>query len=125
MRQLLLLIILLLSGCNLTNPATNDAPSLSSTPLPGEERLVVAWVEAGNLMVWQSGDTLPRRVASGGVVRPYVAPDGNHIVFTRGPNGAAETLWSVDVLGTAEQQIVGERPRGYIPGTHQVGDVAW
>jgi hypothetical protein len=125
MRPLLLLLILLLSGCNLTNPATNGATSVVATPIPGEERLVVAWVEAGNLMVWQTGDTIPRRVASGGVVRPYIAPDGNHVVFTRGPNGAAETLWSVDVLGTAEQQIVGERPRGYVPGTHQVGDIEW
>src|SRR5215207_570996 len=125
MRQLLFLLILLLTGCNLTNPAAHVATPSASTPFPGEERLVVAWVEDGNLMVWQTADTIPRRIARGGVVRPYIAPDGNHIVFTRGPNGAAETLWSVDVLGTAEQQIVGERPRGYIPGTHQVGDVAW
>jgi hypothetical protein len=53
-------------------------------------------------MVWQTGDTIPRRVASGGVVQPYIAPDGEHIVFTRGPNGATETLWVVDILGTAE-----------------------
>jgi hypothetical protein len=126
MRQLpLILLLVLLTGCNLIAPTGHVATPSTATSLPGEERLVVAWVENGNLMVWQTGDSIPRRVASGGVVQPYIAPDGNNIAFTRGPNGATETLWSVDVLGTAEQQIVGERPRGYIPGTHQVGDVAW
>lgn len=125
MYRLILLLLLLLTGCNLNAPSVEVATPALSTPLPGEERLVVAWVDSGNLIVWQTGDTLPRRVASGGVVQPFIAPDGNHIAFTRGPNGASETLWSVDVLGTAEQQIVGERPRGYTPGTHQVGDVEW
>lgn len=124
MRRLFLLIMLL-AGCNLQPPA-NLAPTIApQTHTPGDERLVAAWVDSGNLMVWQTGDTIPRRIASGGVVRPYIAPGGRHIAFTRGPGGATETLWSVDVLGTAEQQIVGERPRGYTPGTHQVGDVAW
>jgi hypothetical protein len=59
------------------------------------------------------------------VVRPFIAPDGEHIAYTRGANGAAETLWVVDIAGTAEQQLVGERPRGYIPGAMQIGDVVW
>jgi Tol biopolymer transport system component len=85
----------------------------------------VAWIDAGNLMVWQTGDTLPRRIASGGVVQPFIAPDGRNIVFTRGAQQLAETLWVVDVAGTAEQQLVGERPVTYTPGENQVGDVLW
>lgn len=120
--RLCCLIVLLLAGCNLSEPATVTPAPQSTT---AAARLVVAWAEAGNLLVWQTGDTFPRRVASGGVVRPYIAPDGEHIAYTRGANGAAETLWIVDTAGTAEQQLVGERPRGYVPGAMQIGDVVW
>lgn len=122
MRYCLFLLLFLLAACNLNQ---DSSPSSVPTLQPDEQRLVVAWAETGNLMVWRSGDSLPRRIASGGVVRPYIAPDGQHILFTRGPNGAPETLWVVDTAGTAEQQLVGERPRGYTPGENQLGDVVW
>lgn len=122
MRYGLMLLLFFLAACNLNQ---NSTPETLPSPESGEERLVIAWAEAGNLLVWQSGESLPRRIASGGVVRPYIAPDGQHILFTRGPNGAPETLWVVDTAGTAEQQLVGERPRGYVPGENQIGDVIW
>lgn len=123
MRQLIIPLLLLLSACNLGQTA-----SIGVTPNPtaiAGERLVVAWIDAGNLMVWQTGDTLARRIASGGVVQPFIAPDGQHIAFTRGPQGKSETLWVVNSSGIAEQQLVGERPATYNPGENQVGDVVW
>ena len=119
----IILLIFLLTACNLGQAPVNQE-NVNPTPVDGE-RLIVAWVDAGNLMVWQTGDTLPRRIASGGVVQPFVAPDGQHIAFTRGAQARAETLWVVDVNGTAEQQLVGERPATYNPGENQVGDIIW
>ncbi len=115
-------LVLFLSGCNLSEtPSQTPLPAAANTP-----KLVVAWVEAGNLMVWQQGETLPRRVASGGVVRPYIAPDGQQVAFTRGPNGAPDSLWMVDINGTAEQKLVGDgSPSRYREGQMQIGDVVW
>lgn len=124
MREIIIIsLLLLLSACNLGQTALIEetANPIQSTG----DRLVVAWIDAGNLMVWQTGDTLARRIASGGVVQPFIAPDGQHIVFTRGPQGKAETLWVVDTAGTAEQQLVGERPATYNAGENQIGDVVW
>ena len=124
-RRLLWCWLLLITGCNLRTPAPIDPTKAPVTPQARAELLVVAWVDNGNLMAWQTGDTIPRRIASGGVVQPFIAPDGRHIAFTRGPDGAPETLWVVDTLGTAEQELVGERPRNYTSGIQQIGDVAW
>lgn len=119
----LLALIFLLSACNLGQAVLNE--EIQDTNLVHSEQLVIAWVDSGNLIIWQTGDSLPRRVSSGGVVAPFVAPDGQHIAFTRGAQSNAETLWVVDVAGTAEQQLVGERPTDYIPGENQIGDVVW
>jgi hypothetical protein len=114
--------ILFLTGCNLiAQPQT----ALPSPTADAAVRLTVAWSEAGSLMVWREGET-PRRVASGGVIRPYLAPDGEHILFTRGPDGQAESLWVVDVAGTAEQELVGrDEMRPWGEGTPMIGDVGW
>jgi len=116
-----LVILAGLTACTLSqlqNPQPTAAPATSSSGL------TVAWVEQGSLVVWQQGD--PRRVSSGGVIRPYIAPDGQHVVFTRGPQGAPETLWVVDSLGTAEQQLVGPGDlRAYRGGEILIGDVGW
>ncbi|MGJ3237336.1 MAG: hypothetical protein ACFE0Q_01385 [Anaerolineae bacterium] len=116
-------LLILLSACNLGTSVPTQTTNTPSNRI--NEHVVVAWVDAGNLIVWQTGDTLPRRIASGGVVQPFVAPDGEHIVFTRGPQGRAETLWVIDADGLAERELVGERPARYVPGNNQVGDVAW
>lgn len=118
----LLVMLMGLAGCNL-GPAAPATQPFEVVPQSADETLVVAWVDAGNLVVWQTGDTLPRRIASGGVVQPFIAPDGTHVVFTRGANGTAETLWVVDTDGTAEQQLVGERPASYTPDVDNIGDV--
>jgi Tol biopolymer transport system component len=114
----------MLSACNLSAQSQNAAPS--PAPAQASDSLTVAWVEQGNLVVWQSGMGEPRRIASGGVIRPYLAPDGRHVVFTRGPVGTPETLWVVDTAGTAEQELV---PRGEIRafrgGEIWIGDVGW
>lgn len=118
-----LILSLLLSACNLGQTPPNEVVT-NPTSVTGE-RLVIAWIDAGNLMLWQTGDTLARRIASGGVVEPFIAPDGQHIAFTRGPQGKAETLWIIDSAGIAEQQLVGERPDSYTAGANQIGDVVW
>ena len=108
-----------LTGCNLDQ-------ARPITKLKTTESLVVAWVDSGNLIVWRQGEENPRRVASGGVIRPYVSPDGQRIAYTRGPNGRAETLWMVDTAGTTEFLTVGEgNPRIFRNGASQIGDVAW
>ena len=112
-------IILILTGCNL-----DQARPVSK--LKTFESLVVAWVDSGNLIVWRQGEATPRRIASGGVIRPYISPDGERIAFTRGPGGRAETLWVVDAGGTTEFLLVGEgNPRIFRNGVSLVGDVAW
>ncbi len=116
--------LLLLAACNLVlGEGGTPAPLLSlSSPL----RLVVAWADSGSLYVWRTGDTLARRVASGGVVRPYVAPDGQTVVFTRGTNTTPESLWAVGVDGSGEVELIGkDQERTYRAGRNWIGDVAW
>jgi Tol biopolymer transport system component len=116
---IILISLITMTGCNL-----DQARPLSK--LKETESLVVAWVDSGNLIVWRQGEETPRRIASGGVIRPYVSPDGERIAYTRGPNGQAETLWLVDTVGTTEFQVVGDdNPRIFRNGGAQVGDVAW
>ena len=109
--------MLLLAACSPASPTATPSPSPDHA-----DRLVAAWVDEGNLMLWRSGDSLARRVASGGVVRPYISPDGATIAYTRGPSGIAAALWSVDINGTAEREWVAP---GDIPGGFQIGDVQW
>jgi len=116
---ILLCLFIGLTACNL-----NDARPISK--LETTQRLVVAWVDRGNLIVWVQGDDVPRRIAVGGVIRPFVSPDGQRIAFTRGPAGRAETLWVVDVGGNAEMMLMGEgTPRGFTSGQSLVGRVGW
>ncbi|MCB9452944.1 MAG: PD40 domain-containing protein [Anaerolineaceae bacterium] len=117
------LLCLLLAACSLSAaPATPSYVPPSMT----DKTLVVAWVENGNLVVWTQGEDLPRRVASGGVIRPYLAPDGAHIAFTRGPGGEPQSLWVVDSAGQAEQELVpNDRLRPFQGGRPVIGEVAW
>ncbi|MBZ0277140.1 MAG: hypothetical protein K8I60_13400, partial [Anaerolineae bacterium] len=118
-----LCLCLLLAACSSTVAPTATSPAAevdSAVPL------VVAWVENGSLIVWQAGEAQPRRVASGGVIRPYLAPDGAHIAYTRGPAGSPESLWVVDSAGQAEQELVpNDRLRPFQNGKPVIGDVAW
>ncbi len=114
---------LLLAACSLS-----AAPVVTPSPVPpaAAETLVVAWVENGNLVIWRQGESLPRRVASGGVIRPVIAPDGEHIAFTRGSGGEPESLWVVDSAGQAEQELVpNDRLRPFQGGRPVIGEIAW
>jgi len=116
---MLICLVIGVTACNL-----NDARPISR--LETTQQLVVAWVDRGNLIVWTQGDDVPRRIAVGGVIRPFVSPDGQRIAFTRGPAGRTETLWVVDVAGNAEMMLIGEgTPRGFASGQSQVGNVGW
>jgi hypothetical protein len=125
-KHLLLLCLLLLSltACNLITTTAPTPTPQATTSAP--TKLTIAYVENGNLMLWQEGDSLPRRIASGGVIRPYLAPDGANVVFTRGPQNLEESLWVVDSNGTSEQELVGRDD--FVPrrgGTGLVGQVVW
>lgn len=116
-----LLLLLLLVACNLVE----QPPQTPALP-PAAAQLTVAWVENGDLFSWQQRTGETRRIASGGVVRPLVAPDGQHIAFTRGPQGSAESLWVVDVDGTAEQEIAARGDiRPVSGGRPLIGQVGW
>ncbi len=65
--------------------------------------LTVAWVENGNLMVWHQGDDSPTKIASGDIQREFIAPDGQHIAFTRSAYHPSESLW---VVGHPEKRLV-------------------
>ncbi len=121
------LLALLLTACNLA-ATPSPAPS-TAEPAPGEGRLVVTWVDSGNLMVWRSSEATPRRIASGAVVRPFLSPDGGHIAFTRGPQGNALSLWAADADGVAERELVGPEALAIDGDAAQVrrhiGQVAW
>ncbi len=120
-RALLFSLFLLLNACTLA-----QQPTAAPTPVVSSA-FTVAWIENGDLMSWQQSTGEVRRIASGGVVHPYIAPDGQNIAFTRGPQGVAESLWVVDTVGTAEQEIA-SRNNGIRPvaaGRPLVGQVGW
>lgn len=119
--SLYLWMMILLTACNLDQSSQTAIPA---TLPPGTPHLVTAWAEGGNLYVWRTGDAFARRIASGGVIQPFVSPDGDRIAFTRGPAGAPDSLWLVMSTGAQEQQLVREGS----PGTYlnaQIGQVLW
>jgi hypothetical protein len=133
-----LILGVLLAAC--TPPPTPSPTSLVLEPTPtattetlippaGQAGLVVAWVDGGNLVVWREGDSLPRRISAGSAIRPLLSPDGARVVFTRGPQGQALSLWAAGVDGVAERELAGpdllatEEDIGDF--TRQIGQVAW
>jgi hypothetical protein len=119
-RVLLAVLFLSLNACTLAQQPT-AAPTLTVT-----SAFTVAWIENGDLMSWQQSTGEVRRIASGGVVRPYIAPDGQHVAFTRGPQGVSESLWVVDTVGTAEQEIASrDTVRPVSGGRPLIGQVGW
>jgi len=123
MRIFLLFCLLILAACN---PTQQRAATESATIAPGTPELFVTWVQAGNLFVWQQGEASVRQIATGDVVRPRFAPDGQHIAFTRGAEHAEETLWVIAVNGRDETPFTGDdRPAGYKPGENRIANFAW
>ncbi|RMF78778.1 MAG: hypothetical protein D6737_13665 [Chloroflexi bacterium] len=123
----IILIALILSACNLSQAGTPPADSPAAPPSSVTTNgLIIAWVERGNLMVWRDGDDEARQLVSGAVVRPFIAPDGAHIAFTRGPQSLPDTLWVVDIDGVAERQLVGQGAvHGDIGNRLFIAQVAW
>jgi hypothetical protein len=104
---LLAVLALLPAACTLatsqptaTPASATLAPDLSGAPL------TVAWAAGGDLFTWHSNDTLPRRIASGGVIRPFLSPDGAWVAYLRGPDGDPRTLWVSDTPGANERQLI-------------------
>jgi hypothetical protein len=70
-----------------------------------EPVLRVAYVDAGDLWLWQRGDVEPRRLAQGQIVQVFAAADGAYLAFTRWVTqpGQAEALsWLGVEEGTEE-----------------------
>ena len=112
-------------------PTATPLPTTAPTPIEsaGQAGLVVAWIDGGNLVVWRTGETLPRRIAAGSAIRPVLSPDGAHVAFTRGPQGQALALWVAGVDGVAERELAGpdllDADSDSDQFTRQIGQVAW
>lgn len=104
---LLLAAIWVLSACTLTTSETlsTAAPSPTSAAVSAAP-VTAAWVDGGDLFTWRSGDTLPRRIASGGAILPFVSPDGAWAAYLRGPDGDPRSLWISDTPGATERQLI-------------------
>ena len=98
-------LLLLLTACSLSANQAHAAltPTLPAAPAAP---LTVAWAENGDLMTWTSANPTPRRIASGGVIRPFLAPDGAQVAYLRGPEGQAFSLWISDTPGSTERQLL-------------------
>lgn len=114
---------LCLAGCELRFGATpTPLPTATEPPV-----LTVVWTQGdGNLMAWRDADPAARQIASGGVIHPYLAPDGEHVAFTRGAQGDAISLWAVGSDGTGERELVAPDVIPSIRNGHpQIGRAAW
>ncbi len=125
---LVALAMLLLAACSLSASDNGDeatATPLPSTPAPGEPVPVVAWAEGGDLFTWRAADPLPRRIASGGVIRPLIAPDGDWVAYLRGPGGDPRTLWISDTPGANERQLLDSADLGDDGPARRINQVTW
>lgn len=85
MRNLILLVSFILIGAACSGETGESVIT---------DGLLVAWEADGDLYV-QVGDHEPLLLAEGDVIQPFIAPDGDHIAFTRGSTDQAESLWVV------------------------------
>jgi Tol biopolymer transport system component len=100
------LFVLLLTGCTLGFPDTGSSQTNAPVVDVDAAMLTVTWVENGDLWVWRQGEARPQVIASGGVVRPYLAPDARHVAFSRGSEGRPLTLWTAAVDGSSASEVV-------------------
>lgn len=67
-------------------------------------RLTVAWIENGDVFVWQTGDTAPTRYTSGGTFQqPVISSDGQYIAFS---SYLPNSLWVVTPTDPNPTEIV-------------------
>ena len=124
------MLLFLLPACTMTTDTTTDTNS-APTPTPtfaapaNDSPLTVTWSESGDLFAWRSGDQQTRRIASGGVIRPIIAPDGEWITFVRGPGGDPRTLWITDTPGANERQLVDVRALPGTDGSRRLNQIVW
>lgn len=121
-----LLLLLLISGCTLGFP--DDQTSQNNVPIVDVSTtlLTVTWVENGDLWVWKQDGTRPQVIASGGVVRPYLAPDARHVVFTRGSEGRPLALWSASVDGSSAWEVASVNRIGAVQAVQPaLLDIQW
>ncbi len=121
----LTLFVCFCAACNL-NFGTSPTLAPDSTPASASH-LVVVWANAdGDLSAWRDDDPTPRLIASGSAITPYLAPDGQHVAFTRGSQGEPVSLWSVGIDGTGASELVAP---GDVPaqgrGRPEIAQVAW
>lgn len=94
---------------------------LSTVHAAAKDVLTVVWVENGDLMRWQSGDSAPAKIASGTIRSAALAPDAAHAAYTCGTDTASNSLWVVDISGKSEKQLV---TLDALKGNF-IGDVGW
>jgi hypothetical protein len=124
-RILLIMLVLLLAACTLTTdqPTATPAPATPVPALSGEP-LIVAWAAGGDLFTWHDDD-LPRRIASGGVIRPFLSLDGAWVAYLRGPGGDPRTLWVSDTPGANERQLIDAAALPVGDASRRLSEIVW
>jgi hypothetical protein len=121
----LIALAVILAACSLNTRAHNSTPSPTPPAAAYDVPLTVAWVENGELWTWHSADPVPRRIASGGAIRPFISPDGGQVAYLRGPGGDPRSLWISDTPGASERQLVDAA--ALVPGdsTRRLWQMVW
>ncbi len=118
--------LILLTACTLTTGTDSVPMSTPTSPVPtGDSPLTVTWADGGDLFSWCSSAAQSRRIASGGVIRPILSPDGAWIAFLRGPGGDPRTLWITDTPGTNERQLIDANALPAVDGSRRINQVVW
>ena len=104
LRDIFLLSVVFLAACNFRFTPT-ATPQPTPTP-PPPLRLTVAYLERGNLYLWREGDVTPQLITTNALSPIALAPDGQHVAFTRGQDGLQQTLWVVSADGAFQQELV-------------------
>ena len=103
-------LFIFLTACNF-RVSPSATPQLTAIPLP-EPRLTVAYLDNDTLYLWREGDSTSQPIAEDANPSIVLAPDGKHVAFTRGDDGAQQTLWVASADGINQQQLIelGEIP---------------
>lgn len=102
--RITIFVSILLAACNFHFVPTATPPP-TATPSP-PARLTITYLESGNLYFWHEGDAAPRLITTSASPPIALAPDGQHVAFTRGQEGFPQTLWVVSADGAVQQEMV-------------------